>query len=388
MAGETPSRAGTSAPIRARTARSGVSSARRMLTGANRRSGVLTIVLPFMLLVAVLLIAVLLIAVATAPARADDAADVQMADRYQRAAERGDPAAQMYMGAILSAGIGRPQSDRDAFLWFSRAADAGNSQAQLILSGLFAIGRGVQKSNVDAYKWALIASSGGNSAEDRNGAQQLMAQLARRMSDSEVANAKSQADRWKPDTSPQRLASARDSAAPPPPPPPPPPPSDRKSVAPAEARAMTPDRAVDLYNTAQQLTRSGNFAEAIRNLDDVIRFNPADPEALNNRCWARAIVGDLNNALRDCNQALAIRPRYADALDSRGFVNLKLGRADNAIEDYDAALSVDPKRASSLYGRGIARTRRGDNAAGSNDIGTAKSIQAGIADEFSRYGIR
>lgn len=372
MAGETPSRAGTSVPIRAQTVSSGAASARRILAQTRHRRWVLAMALPLMLL----------IAAAILPARADDTADVQMADRYQRAADRGDPTAQMYMGAILSAGIGRPQSDRDAFLWFSRAADAGNSQAQLILSGLYAIGRGVQKSNVDAYKWALIASSGGNSAEDRNGAQQLMAQLARRMSDNEVANAKSQADRWKPGSSPQRLASARESAAPPPPPP------DRKPAAPAEARAITPDRAVDLYNTAQQLTRSGNFAEAIKNLDDVIRFNPADPEALNNRCWARAIVGDLNNAMRDCNQALAIRPRYADALDSRGFVNLKLGRADNAVEDYDAALSVDPKRASSLYGRGIARTRRGDTAAGNSDIGAAKSLQAGIADEFSRYGIR
>jgi TPR repeat protein len=350
MAGQTPSRAGIWA------------------LGALRRMWVLA---PAFALAVVATIG---------PAGADDTADVQMADRYQRAAERGDPAAQMYMGAILSAGIGRPQSDRDAFLWFSRAADAGNSQAQLILSGLYAIGRGVQKSNVEAYKWALIASAGRNSEEDRNGAQQLMAQLARRMSESEVANAKSQADRWKPDTSPQRVASTRESAAPPPP--------DRKLAAPAEARGITPDRAVDLYNTAQQLTKSGNFAEAIKNLDDVIRFNPADPEALNNRCWARAIVGDLTNALRDCNQALAIRPRYADALDSRGFVNLKLGRADNAVEDYDAALSVDPRRASSLYGRGIARTRRGDTAAGNNDIGAAKSLQAGIAEEFSRYGIR
>jgi TPR repeat protein len=365
MAGETPPRAGTAAPSRARTVKSVVASARWMLAGAHRRVWVVAIALPFALMIA------------AAPARADDTADVQMADRYQRAAERGDPAAQMYMGAILSAGIGRPQSDRDAFLWFSSAADAGNSQAQLILSGLYAIGRGVQKSNVDAYKWALVAASGRNSEEDRNGAQQLMAQLARRMSNSEVANAKSQADRWKPDTSPQRLASARESASPSPPP-----------TAPAQGRGITPDRAVDLYNTAQQLTKSGNFAEAIKNLDDVIRFNPADPEALNNRCWARAIVGDLNNALRDCNQALAIRPRYADALDSRGFVNLKLGRADNALDDYDAALSVEPKRASSLYGRGIARTRRGDTAAGNNDIETAKSLQAGIAEEFSRYGIR
>jgi TPR repeat protein len=370
MAGETLSRAGTWA----RMMNSGVSFARRKLAGLPARGvRALAMGLAFAL------------AIATAPARADDTSDVQMADRYQRAAERGDPTAQMYMGAILSAGVGRPQSDRDAFLWFSRAAEAGNAQAQLILSGLYAIGRGVQKSNLDAYKWAQIAAAGRNSAEDRNGAQQLMAQLARRMSESEVANAKAQADRWKPDSSSQRLASARDSAAPPQPAPPS---SDRNSAAPTEGRVMTSDRAIDLYNTAQKLTKSGNFAEAIKNLDDVIRFNPSDPEALNNRCWARAITGDLANAMRDCNRAIELRPRFADALDSRGFVNLKLGRADNAIEDYDAALSVDPKRASSLYGRGVARTRRGDTSAGNNDIGTAKSLQAGIAEEFSRYGIR
>jgi TPR repeat protein len=366
MAGETLSRAGTWA----RMMNSGVSFAgHKPARLAARRRRVLAMALPFALAVATM----------TAPARADDTTDVQMADRYQRAAERGDPTAQMYIGAILSAGVGRPQSDRDAFVWFSRAAEAGNPQAQLILSGLYAIGRGVQKSNLDAYKWAHIAAAGRNSAEDRNGAQQLMAQLARRMSEGEVANAKSQADRWKPDTS-QRLASKGDNSAPPPP--------DRKAAVPADGRAMTSDRAIDLYNTAQQLTKSGNFGEAIKRLDDVIRFNPSDPEALNNRCWARAITGDLANALRDCNRAIELRPRFADALDSRGFVNLKLGRADNAIEDYDAALLVDPKRASSLYGRGVARTRRGDTTAGNNDIGTAKSLQAGIADEFSRYGIR
>jgi tetratricopeptide (TPR) repeat protein len=363
MAGETPSRAGTWT----RMMKSSLFSARRTLAGlAALHRGARALALS----------GALLTVAAMSLAKADDVTDVQMADRYQRAAERGDPTAQMYFGAILSAGIGRPQSDREAFVWFSRAADAGNPQAQLILSGLYAIGRGVQKNNVDAYKWALIAASGRNSTEDRNGAQQLMAQLAKRMSDSDVAAAKSQADRWKPDTSPLREASARNSA---------PPPLPERKVAPPAIRS---GRIGDLYATAQQLAKSGHFEEAIRNLDDVIRFNPADPEALNNRCWTRAMVGDLTNALQDCDQAIAIRPQYADALDSRGFVYLKLGRADNAIEDYDAVLSVEPRRASSLYGRGIARTRKGDTAAGGNDISRAKSLQAGIAEEFSRYGIR
>ena len=107
--------------------------------------------------------------------RADDtAADVQMADRYQQAAEKGDAAAQLHLGAIYSSGAGRPQSDREAFSWFSRAAEGGNAEAQLILSGLYAIGRGTARSNTDAYKWALVAAAGPNTAEDKNGALQYM----------------------------------------------------------------------------------------------------------------------------------------------------------------------------------------------------------------------
>jgi len=331
--------------------------------------------------------AALLFIVASLPTRADETpADVQMADRYQQAAERGDAAAQMTLGAIYSAGIGRPQSDVEAFRWFSRAAEAGHPQAQLILSGLFAIGRGTAKNNADAYKWALIASAGRNTGEDRSGAQQLMGQLARRMRDDEIASAKRQADTWKPSAGPA-TETAREITPPPVREAAAPPPRDRDVGAPP-SRPITPERTADLYILAQRLLRTGKFDDAIKNLDEVIRATPSDPEALNNRCWARAIVGDLSNALKDCDQAVALRPRYADALDSRGFVNLKLGRSDNAIEDYSAALSVDPKRASSLYGRGIAKARKGDAVAGGGDIGAAKAIEAGIADEFSRYGIR
>jgi tetratricopeptide (TPR) repeat protein len=312
--------------------------------------------------------------------RADDtAADVQMADRYQQAAEKGDATAQMYMGAIYSSGAGRPQSDREAFSWFSRAAEGGNPEAQLILSGLYAIGRGTARSNTDAYKWALVAAAGRNTAEDKNGALQLLAQLAKRMSDPEMAAAKQQADAWKSKAGPVREATVRENA---------PPPVSQNSSGASQLRKTTPDRVVDLYIASQKLTKSGNFAEAIKNLDEVLRFNPADPEALNNRCWARALLGDLDNALKDCDRALQLRPRYADAFDSRGLVNLKLGRSNNAVDDYDAALVMDPKRPSALYGRGIARIRKGDVEAGRNDIGAAKAVQAGIAEEFAGYGIR
>jgi tetratricopeptide (TPR) repeat protein len=331
--------------------------------------------------VATALCGAILLIFATSPSRADDAADVRLADRYQQAAEKGDATAQMYMGAIHAAGVGRPQSDSEAFQWFSRAAEGGSPQAQLILGGLYAIGRGVSKSNVEAYKWALIAAAGKNSPEDKNGAQQLLTQLAKRMSNEDIASAKKQADAWKPSDKAVATAAPRENSRPAPELP------NRNSNASAPA-TRAPERVTSLYGIAQQLAKSGNYGEAIRNFDELIRRDPGDPEALNNRCWALAITGDLDNALKDCDQALRLRPRYGDAFDSRGFVNLKLGRADNAIDDYGAALSLDPKRASSLYGRGIAKTRKGDADAGKRDIVAAKAIQATIADEFAGYGIR
>jgi tetratricopeptide (TPR) repeat protein len=201
------------------------------------------------------------------------------------------------------------------------------------------------------------------------------------MSNEDIASAKKQADAWKPSDKAVATAAPRENARAVPEPP------NRNSDVSAPA-TRAPERITSLYGIAQQLAKSGNYGEAIRNFDELIRRDPGDPEALNNRCWARAITGDLDNALKDCDQALRLRPRYGDAFDSRGFVNLKLGRADNAIDDYGAALSLDPKRASSLYGRGIAKTRKGDADAGKRDIVAAKAIQATIADEFAGYGIR
>jgi tetratricopeptide (TPR) repeat protein len=126
----------------------------------------------------------------------------------------------------------------------------------------------------------------------------------------------------------------------------------------------------------------------IRDFDEVLRLRPKDPETLNNRCWARAILGDLQAALRDCNEALQIKPRYADAFDGRGFVNLKSGQSSSAIADYDAALRINPKQASSLYGRGIAKLKAGNSADAMRDIAAAKALQPNIAEQFATFGIR
>ena len=139
------------------------------------------------------------LAVLIAPhtALADAASDRAMASRYEQAAQAGDDDAQFYLGALHSAGVGRPRSDQEAFRWFVRATDQGHSHAMLIVAGLYASGRGTPKDNVKAYSWAYIVASAGKVEEDRNGARQLMSLLMKRMTSDEIGRAVVAARAWR-----------------------------------------------------------------------------------------------------------------------------------------------------------------------------------------------
>jgi hypothetical protein len=139
------------------------------------------------------------LAVLIAPhtALADAASDQAMASRYEQAAQAGDDDAQFYLGALHSAGVGRPRSDQEAFRWFARATDQGHSHAMLIVAGLYASGRGTPKDNVKAYSWAHIVASAGKLEEDRNGARQLMSLLMKRMTSDEIGRAVVAARAWR-----------------------------------------------------------------------------------------------------------------------------------------------------------------------------------------------
>lgn len=298
-------------------------------------------------------------------------ADADMANRYLRAAEQGDPAAQVYVAALYSAGVGFRQSDRDAFQWFLRAAEQGNDRAELVVAGLYAIGRGTSKDNVSAYRWASAASNAGD-ANVRGGAKQLMEALATRMSEDERSAAIKQSETGSSGggaaTSPQTQ-------------------SGQSSQGRYGSLEGNPRDAVAYYNRALARVRAQEYALAVEDFGKVIELNPNDAEALNNRCWARAVLGRLDGALSDCDEALRLRPNYADALDSRGLVNLKLGNLDRAISDYNAALRLKPDLASALYGRGKARLRQGADSRGNADIKSAKDRDPNIEKTFSRYGV-
>lgn len=150
---------------------------------------------------------------------------------------------------------------------------------------------------------------------------------------------------------------------------------------------LNPAVAATFASRAAVYSRQHQHERAIQDYDQAIRLEPANASAFTNRCRSRAIVGQLAQALADCQESLRLQPNNALALHNRGLVHLKAGRFDAAIADYDATLRSG-QSAHALFGRGIARRRKGDAAGGGADIAAATVIQADIAQEMARYGVR
>jgi tetratricopeptide (TPR) repeat protein len=149
------------------------------------------------------------------------------------------------------------------------------------------------------------------------------------------------------------------------------------------------------YRMAKDYKRAERPEAAIAQLDLWIASHEVDvryPEALNSRCWLRALQGiDLALALKDCNAALKRAPRasplFARAADSRGLVLLRMGDYEKSIADYDASLRITPRNAWAWYGRGIAKLRRQRSAEGQADIAHATALSPKVTEEFDRHGI-
>ena len=134
--------------------------------------------------------------------------------------------------------------------------------------------------------------------------------------------------------------------------------------------------AVAYYNRANIFYGTRDYDQAIKYYNQAIKLQPDNADALNQRCGARAIVGELKAALEDCNAALSLKPNNATALDHRGMAYLKLGQPDQALVDYDEALKLNPNSPAALYGRGVAKLMKGDVAASNADFEVAKEHQA------------
>lgn len=112
-------------------------------------------------------------------------------------AERGDPAAQTYLGFMFETGRGVPQNYTEAAMWYRRGAEQGDSLAQYSLGLLYDRGQGVPQNIVEASKW-LNLSTAASPPRAREARARIRDAVTNKMTRGEIAQARLRALEWVP----------------------------------------------------------------------------------------------------------------------------------------------------------------------------------------------
>ena len=109
----------------------------------------------------------------------------------RKLADNGDADAEWQLGVRYHNGEEVPRDDARAMLWFQRAAEQGHVIAQATLGAYYWAGRGVPQDLSKAYFWSTLAYAQG----DENSRSRIEG-LSSQMTQSQVSNARQQAELW------------------------------------------------------------------------------------------------------------------------------------------------------------------------------------------------
>ena len=112
---------------------------------------------------------------------------------YRLAAEQGHDEAQVNLGFMYAKGQGVPQDYKEAARWYRIAAEQGSAIAQFKLGRMYRTGLGVPQDYVQAHMWANLAA-----AQNHKNASVVRNLIAKKMSQSQIAEAQRLAREWKP----------------------------------------------------------------------------------------------------------------------------------------------------------------------------------------------
>lgn len=112
-------------------------------------------------------------------------------------AERGNVAAQSYLGFLFETGRGVPQNYTEAAMWYRRAAEQGDSRAQYSLGLLYDRGQGVPQDIVEASKWLNLSTSA-SPPRVRESRARIRDAVTTKMTRGEIAQARLRALEWAP----------------------------------------------------------------------------------------------------------------------------------------------------------------------------------------------
>jgi tetratricopeptide (TPR) repeat protein len=88
---------------------------------------------------------------------------------------------------------------------------------------------------------------------------------------------------------------------------------------------------------------AGNFADALRYLDQSLQLDPTNAGVLSYRGLVRKKSGQLDKALADFTEVIRLKPQDADAYVNRGQAYEQKKDRARAQADYEAALRINPQ---------------------------------------------
>ena len=128
---------------------------------------------------------------------------------------------------------------------------------------------------------------------------------------------------------------------------------------------------------------AGDYATAVRQLDEAIALLPRTAALHFNRGSAFVGMGHRDLALTDFDRALALDPKLPEAHRTRGNLWLEKGDYDRALGDFDAAIQQTPTIAAAWRDRGLTLLWRGDYARALTDLDEAIRL-----DQLRRGGLQ
>ena len=116
---------------------------------------------------------------------------------------------------------------------------------------------------------------------------------------------------------------------------------------------------VQICDRAAELTRNGQFAEALAEWKRAVETDPEDEAARNGLALSLAKNGSYEAAVMNFRKATELNPRFVDAYYNWGELMEQMGKHDEAIAEWQKAVEVTPGYAKAQYRLGDAYYQMG-----------------------------
>ncbi len=131
----------------------------------------------------------------------------------------------------------------------------------------------------------------------------------------------------------------------------------------------------NLQSLVKKCAESGDYAEAIALLTQLIHHHPDIAVHYNNRGLMYFYDQQLMKAIHDYNLAIALDPILDRAYNNRGNCYVRQGKLFAALRDYQIALDLNPWNGRALINLGITYRELGDYPAAIAQFDTAFSLR-------------